>query len=172
MTVDLRNLHSARDDSPHPSILVAGGSSLPITTFDNSIFVQGRNPQLIKLNQVIHSPLITKNLLSIHKLCQDNDYSVSFDKSSVSVKDRRSNKLVAAGDAIKGLYCLDLNKKSPEANSMVKGSLDLWHARLGHICEATTRHMINLFQLPVCNKTFTQCSSCAMGKMHRIHSPL
>lgn len=80
---------------------------------------------------------------------------------------------MVVGRAIEGLYHLDLNKKCPEVNSLVlsSGFVDLSHARLGHIYEATTRCMIQPFNLPVSIKVFVKCSSCVMGKMHRIHSP-
>lgn len=98
---------------------------------------------------MIHSPSISRNLLSINKLCRDN--LVSFNDSSVCVKDRRTSDVVTIGQGVDGLYQLNLNKHSrrAEVNSVDKGSMDLWHARLGHLNEKTTKLMIHLISLCV-----------------------
>lgn len=129
---------------------------------------------MIKLNDVIHSPTISKNLLSINKLCQDNNYCVVFDDSSICIKDRRTDKVVTTGRSRNGLYELNLNERSPvfEVNAIGRMSMDLWHARFWYMSEEAMRNMIKMFQLPVCNNAFKHCTSCVMGKMHRLHSPL
>lgn len=85
---------------------------------------------MLKLNDIIQCPFFS-----------DNAFSITFDDSSVSVKDRRTNRVVAVGAAVDGLYQLDLSgQHQSEANSLV--NLELWHARLGHISEETTRKVV------------------------------
>lgn len=53
----------------------------------------------IKFNNIIYCPLISKNLLSLNKLCCDNPYYVYLDNVSMLIKDRRSHDLIAEGHA-------------------------------------------------------------------------
>lgn len=132
MTVDLRNLHFPNNQVLHPGVLAANNTSMPISNTGNSRFYYGNN--LLELHDVVHCPSISKNLLSINKLCSDNDFSVTFDDSSISIKDRHTHSVVATGRVVNRLYQLDLgNRRQSEANSVV--NLELWHARLGHISD-------------------------------------
>lgn len=85
------------------------------------------------MNDILHCPSISKNLLSINKLCRDNPYYVQFDDTSIFIKDRRSNDLVVEGYAQNGLYRLDLDdrKVSAEVNFAEKVLMQLCHRLLG-----------------------------------------
>ncbi|KAH9762091.1 retrovirus-related pol polyprotein from transposon RE1 [Citrus sinensis] len=58
----------------------------------------------IYLNNILHVPAITKNLLSVSKLLADNDVVVEFHKTSCFVKDKNSRIILLKGIARGGLY--------------------------------------------------------------------
>ncbi|KAH9686754.1 Disease resistance protein [Citrus sinensis] len=58
----------------------------------------------IYLNNILHVPAITKNLLSVSKLLADNDVVIEFHKTSCFVKDKNSGIILLKGIARGGLY--------------------------------------------------------------------
>lgn len=50
----------------------------------------------VKLKDVLLAPQITKNLISVSRLTNDNEVSVEFDKNQCVVKDKTGNKLLGA----------------------------------------------------------------------------
>ncbi|KAH9800493.1 retrovirus-related pol polyprotein from transposon RE1 [Citrus sinensis] len=58
----------------------------------------------IYLNNILHVPAITKNLLSVSKLLADNDVVVEFHKTSCFVKDKNSGIILLKGIARGRLY--------------------------------------------------------------------
>lgn len=61
------------------------GSSLPITLSGSSSFLAA--PTLFSLNNILISPHMIKNLISIRKFTSDNIYSIEFDPFGIFVKD-------------------------------------------------------------------------------------
>ncbi|KAL4379783.1 hypothetical protein GQ457_02G018970 [Hibiscus cannabinus] len=95
------------------------------------------------LNNVLHVPSITKNLVSVSKLARDNKVFLEFHARSCVVRDEDTGVVLMTGDEVGGLYrfnsCLPTSlkcNKEPivEANLLHKSvSLyELWHRRLGH----------------------------------------
>lgn len=58
------------------------------------------------MTNILHVPEIKKKLLSVKKLCDDNNIIVSFDLSSVSIKDRTTSENMLIGGVVDGLYQL------------------------------------------------------------------
>ncbi|KAK9698110.1 hypothetical protein RND81_08G083300 [Saponaria officinalis] len=71
-------------------VKVANGSELPIGHIGNFTLNSGSQP--IHLKYVLHVPNNKFNLLSVQKVCGDNNCVVTFDKSCVCFKDRNTNK--------------------------------------------------------------------------------
>ena len=74
----------------------------------------------IKLNHSLYVPQITKNLISISKLLNDNNICIEFDKTCCVVKEKRRGIVLIKGVAKDGLYKL-LNL--PLNHSQVKSIL-------------------------------------------------
>lgn len=110
------NLQNMREHTMHPCIMVANNTSLPIYHIGNSIYSSSSLP--IHLNGIIHSPSISKNLLSINKLCRDNTFFVVFDASFVTIKDRRGTGPIAKGKVVGGLFQLHLDHWMSEVNNV------------------------------------------------------
>lgn len=106
------------------------------------------------MNNILHVPTVKKNLLSVKKLCDDNNQSITFDSSSVSIKDRATNMELIAGGVAEGLYQLENGDNLLSINLGVKAPISVWHARLGHCNERITRTVINDSNLPISSNSF------------------
>ena len=143
----------------------------------------------LALKNILHVPSITKNLLSIAKIISDNDVIVEFNSCFVFVKDKFSGKVLLQGKLEDGLYKVNFQggppishqpgsfvaisgqkKNSPHCFVSDLSSTQLWHFRLGH---PTSLILNKVFQqcnssLSVNSSCTTFCSSCQLGKSHRL----
>jgi hypothetical protein len=94
MTADTGNLSTISPPSSFtPSIIVGNGVQLPVTTIVSYIFsFPHRN---LVLNDVLVSPNIIKNLISIRRFTTDNNCSIEFDPFGLSVKDLHTRNVIA-----------------------------------------------------------------------------
>lgn len=84
----------------------------------------------IKLNNILHVPQVTRNLLLVHRFTSDNDVYFEFHPNFFVVKDRATKSHLFQGKR-RGL--------NPFASTIprtallsIKPSQDQWHYRLGH----------------------------------------
>jgi hypothetical protein len=86
----------------------------------------------LSLYNVIVSPALVQNLVSVKCLARDNSVTVEFDNIGFSVKDGRTRMLLhrcdSPGDA---LYPVQPTSTATNHLALSAG-VDLWHARLGH----------------------------------------
>src|SRR5579883_3192288 len=81
MTADAGILTSTSASSFPPHIVVGNGHLLPVTTTGVA-----RLPHNLHLNNVLVSPNLIKNLISVRQFTSDNNCSVEFDPFGCSVK--------------------------------------------------------------------------------------
>ena len=123
MTSDSSNLtHNFISRYPS-SIVVGNGSLLPVTSTGTATL-----PFPFSLNNVLVSPSLIKNLISVHQFTSDNICSIEFDPASCSVKDLASRRVLVRCNSAGPLYPLRL----PPAAALVASSSPPWHCRLGH----------------------------------------
>ena len=79
-------------------LYVSNGQGLHISFHSNS--------DHFKLNNILHVPSITKNLLSIHKFTLDNNLYVEFYPNFCMVKDIHTHQLLMKREHKDGLYLL------------------------------------------------------------------
>jgi len=91
MTLDPSSLSFlSRPRYPFPSSIVVGnGSLLPVTATGATHLSDS-----LSLNNVLVSPKLIKNLISIHQFTTDNNCSVEFDPVGCSVKDMESQRVI------------------------------------------------------------------------------
>jgi hypothetical protein len=82
--------------------MVGNGGLLPITATGSASLVTTGTP--LKLSNVLLSPSLIKNLLSVRQLTRENPVSVEFDAFGFSVKDIRTKVVILRCDSDGDLY--------------------------------------------------------------------
>jgi hypothetical protein len=145
----------------YPSSIVVGNRSLLPVTSTGTTSLPGPFP----LNNVLVSPSLIKNLISVRQFTTDNNCSVEFDPAGCSVKDLESRRVLVRCESAGPLYPL----RVPTAIALVAGSSPLWHRRLGHPGHEVLSQLVSV--IPSCNKELgsSSCHACQLGR--HIRSP-
>ncbi|GKE44280.1 hypothetical protein Tco_1471564, partial [Tanacetum coccineum] len=98
------NLHTSSLNRNFHSIIVGNGSSIPVT---HSGHVQIPNPyRPLHLRNVLVTPNIIKNLVSVRKFTTDNKCSIDFDPYGFTVQDYHTRQTLLRCDSMGDLYPL------------------------------------------------------------------
>ena len=125
------------------------------------------------MNDVLVSPTLTENLVSIRKLTTDNNCVVEFTSSGFCVKDLKTKHNSLSSSSQDGLYPLHNSINPPNVFGLaaIRVTGATWHRRLGL---ANSKVLSHLFQnsLIYCNKSETSytcvCHACQLGKHVRL----
>jgi transposase InsO family protein len=159
------NLHCPQPLFLPASITVGNGAQLPVTHTARALIPTSSTP--LRLDNVLVSPPLVKNLISVKKLTRDNNVSVEFDPNGFSIKDIPTQTVKLRCDTSDDLYPLRLPHHSAFHASSTS-VVELWHQRLGHPCSNSLHHVLNTFQFH-CNKSATHsCHSCKVSKHVRL----
>ncbi|KAL8162424.1 hypothetical protein V2J09_013913 [Rumex salicifolius] len=124
-------------------------------------------PKSHKLNYVLVTPSIIKNLILIHQFIVDNSCSVEFDPFGFSVKDYRTKREIHCSNNSGDLYpFLESTIPNPTAlSATINQPNHIWHRRLGHPIPPAFQHLISSLKIP-CNKKYGLhlCEACQLGK--------
>ena len=142
------------------SIIVGNGSLLPVTSTGATVL----HPSL-HLNNVLVSPQLIKNLISVRQFTTDNNCSVEFDPSGCSVKDLQSRNVIIRCNSSGPLYPLRLLA----AHSLVASSESSRHRRLGHPGHEALSKLASS-GLPACrhDTSSSLCHACQLGRHMRL----
>ena len=166
MAANPGNLLAAHPVHTAARITVGDGSSMPITHVGHAAFPSNSMP--LYLSNVLVSPDIIKNLVSVRSLTRENPVTVEFDMFGFSVKDARTRMVLHRCDSPDELYPVHSSTSSVAAPMALSAGVDLWHARLGHPNTATLRHILRSFSF-TCNKIDDHtCHACRLGKHVRL----
>jgi histone deacetylase 1/2 len=167
VTNKLGNLTSSYSPSTIDSngIVVGNGSTIPIYSVGNTTL----SPYPFRLNHVLYSSSIIKNLISVCKFTRDNHCSVEFDPYGFCVKDLAARKITLRSSSSGKLYPFLDDRFSPANALTVSTTRDLWHRRLGHPGADTLSKMSHEF-LDSCNKSASTslCEACQLGRQSRL----
>lgn len=99
-------------------------------------------------------PNITKNLLSVSKLTEDNVVDVLSSYPHFFIQDRLTKQVLARGKGENGLYVLQTGHEAFVASTRSpKASYEVWHTRLGHVSFDTianlNKHGHLIYMLPL-----------------------
>jgi len=138
-------------------IIVGNGASMPVQCTGSTTISTPTSP--LHLRDVLVSPPLIHNLISVRKLTRDNNISVEFDPLGFSVKDIRTRVVLFRSDSSGDLYPL---KQSAPLHHGLHASVDLWHARLGHPgAPALSRILDSLGARPRCPALRLACHARA-----------
>ncbi|GKE29181.1 hypothetical protein Tco_1444565, partial [Tanacetum coccineum] len=146
------NLHTSSLNRNFHSIIVINGLSIPVT---HSGHVQIPNPyRPLHLRNVLVTPNIIKNLVSVRKFTTDNKCSIDFDPYDFTVRDYHTRQTLLHCDSSGDLYPLHVSASS---FALLTNNHSLWHQRLGHPGDAD-------FDILQMDKCATGSSSQLSGK--------
>ncbi|RVW86356.1 Retrovirus-related Pol polyprotein from transposon RE1 [Vitis vinifera] len=150
-------------------VTIGDGNSLPILHIGTkSFFFPSKT---FSLNQVLHVPHLSTNLISVSKFCTDNAVFFEFHSSYFFVKDQVTKKILLKGRLRDGLY--EFSSSSPLHAFVTTSSFSdgaIWHSRLGHPAAPILSKA-----LASCNPSVTlqinkiaPCIICPLAKSHSL----
>ncbi|GJX96017.1 ribonuclease H-like domain-containing protein [Tanacetum coccineum] len=158
------NLQTSSLNRNFHSVIVGNGSFIPVT---HSGHLQIPNPyRPLHLKNVLVTPNIIKNLVSVRKFTTDNKCSIDFDPYGFTVRDYHTRQTLLRCDSTGDLYPLHV---AASAFALLTNNHSLWHQRLGHpgdnvIQTLSSRGLVSY------NKQNTQhlCRACQLGKQTKL----
>nr|GEW24770.1 NBS-containing resistance-like protein [Tanacetum cinerariifolium] len=121
------NLQTSSLNRNFHSIIVGNRSSIPVTY---SGHVQIPNPyRPLHLRNVLVTPNIIKNFVSVRKFTTDNKCSIDFDPYGFTVRDYHTRQTLLGCDSTGDLYPLHV---VASAFALLANNHSFWHQRLGH----------------------------------------
>ncbi|KAL4353865.1 hypothetical protein GQ457_06G022460 [Hibiscus cannabinus] len=124
-------------------ITVGDGTNLSISTIGKTHLSTDKKSLI--LNDLMHVPMITKNLISVSKLAKDNSVFIEFHAYKCLVRDEETGAILLRGKETEGLYKFDSVAGSSNSEDIVNtkreinvtngatSNYELWHRRLGHV---------------------------------------
>ena len=113
------------------SIIVGNGALMPVTSTGSYSFSTPHRS--LVLNNVLVSPNIIKNLISVRRFTTDNNCSIEFDPFGLSVKDLQTRSVIARCNSTGDLYPFFSPTSSSTPVLAAVPTSTLWHRRLGHV---------------------------------------
>jgi hypothetical protein len=169
-TSDVGNLTYIRPSHLNdPSSIIEGnGSSVPVTSVGDKTF-----PGPFYLNNVLVTPNIIQNLLSIRRFTTDNWCCMEFNPFGFSVKDLSTRNVITRCDSSGHLYTMCLPSRSTHllsaaAPTTLVASASTWHHRLGHPDVDTMSKLSNDSSVICSRHTHDLCHTCQLGRHTRI----
>ena len=148
-----------------PSVLVGNGTKIPVSKTGHT-FLSNPNPYCpLVLKNVLITPEIIKNLISVRKFTRANLCSIEFDAYGFSVKDFQTKQTLLRCDSTGDLY--PVTPHIPQAFVFVDSTI--WHQRIGHPGPDVFNNLFSQKLIPCkYNKSSSLCHSCQLGKHTRL----
>ncbi|CAN6453390.1 unnamed protein product [Victoria cruziana] len=160
------------------TVVTGVGSHHPISHTGN-ITLDMHN-STIPLSDVLLTPAIQKNILSVSKLVDDTNSSMVFTPSSVCLKDLQTKRTLAKGHRRGNMYVFEESAVPLEASSAPSFTTilsssshdvqqynqpDVWHLKLGHCSQGFLDKLAVQGLIPKVSLD-SKCSSCHLYKSH------
>ena len=154
----------------------AGGHSHSVAGIGN-VELQFSNGEIKSIGSVLYTPGITKNLLSVGALTDQNKTLVFRSEGCFIINNSNlAVEALALRENNHGLYRLSGSHRSrdPEVNLLHHSQAELWHKRLGHFHTKGIQRMANyeaVKGLPQLHFSRQTCTGCQLGKHARTKMP-
>nr|GEU76610.1 ribonuclease H-like domain-containing protein [Tanacetum cinerariifolium] len=148
----------------NPSVSIGDGHSIPVTNTSHNILPTPTRS--LHLNNVIITPHIVKNLISVRQFGRDNNCTIKFDAFGFFVKDFLSRRVLLRCDSTGDLYPVTAPSPIPHAFLI---SQHMWHQRLGNPWGEVLRRLVSYnFISYNKEKPLVLCHACQLGKHARL----
>lgn len=167
LTSDAGNLNSRFNSSFIQSVIVGDGSLIPVTQMGHSQIANPYRP--LYLRNVLVTPNIIKNLISVRQFTKDNKCSIEFDPYGFSIKDLKTRQLLLRSDSTGDLYPISSQHASAFSILSHNQNHSVWHQRLGHPGDTILQSLASKgFISYHKDKTSTLCHACQLGKQIKL----
>ena len=167
-----QTLSNVQPYSGADQVTIGDGHSLPILNTGNKSFFF--HSKVFCLNQVLHVPQLSTNLISVSKFCTDNAVFFEFHSTHFFVKDQVTKQTLLKGWLRDGLYEFPSSSSThafvstSSVPTLTLGAI--WHSRLGHpaapilskalaSCNPSVSFQIN---------KIAPCKICPLAKSHSL----
>nr|GEX41539.1 ribonuclease H-like domain-containing protein [Tanacetum cinerariifolium] len=123
------NLSTLFNTRLFPFVHVGDENPIPVTNTGHSIIPSSNRP--LHLHNVLVTPNIIKNLISVRQFTRDNNCTIEFDAFGFFVKDFWTRHILLRCDSSGDLYPVTNPSTIPTA--LLSTSSSMWHQRLGHL---------------------------------------
>ncbi|KAK1433827.1 hypothetical protein QVD17_10745 [Tagetes erecta] len=151
LTTDPGKISTKLSSSPINSIFVGNGHSIPICGSGHTTHPTPNRTYTI--NNILFTPDIIKNLLSVRRFTIDNKTTVEFDPYGFTVKDLETGAHLSRHNSSGDLYPFTT---SADSFTFVTPAPDQWHNRLGHPGESILHLSRTRFSLPYTFNNFAK----------------
>ena len=110
VTSSLSHLSFPKPYQGQDQITVGNGQNLPITHLGNTSIPLSQST--LQLKNVLRVPSIASNLVSVHKICHDNQCWCYFDENIISIQALATGKVLYQGKSEDGVYPIYPQKAS------------------------------------------------------------
>ncbi|GJS57861.1 ribonuclease H-like domain-containing protein [Tanacetum coccineum] len=164
------NLSTIFNKRLYPSVHVGDSNSILVTNTGHSIIPFIHRP--LHLHNVLVTPNIIKNLISVRQFTRDNIYIIEFDAFGFSVKDFLTRHILLSCDRSGDLY--PVTKPSTTPTAFLSTSTSIWNQRLSHpgdevLCSLVSRQFISSFMPVVKPATIHTVFSIVVSRKWLIH---
>ncbi|KAJ9556373.1 hypothetical protein OSB04_010987 [Centaurea solstitialis] len=162
-TNDLNNLsiHAPYDGTEE--LVIGDGSCLQISHIGSLILYTSNTPLILK--NVLYVPSLSRNIISISRLCIDNNFLIEFYSFVFVIKDLATKLPLFTGTTIKGMYEIR-SSPSPIIYTMHTATSSMWHHRLGHPQNKVFKQLSSFLSFN--SSSIDNCNSCRINKSHRL----
>lgn len=173
ITNDQGNIDHSNRSHGKEEVIVGNGEKLVV---QNTGFASlPCKSQSLKLNNVLHTPQVTKNLLSVSKLTSDNNILVEFDCHGCYVKDKTTRETLLRGTMRDRLYEFHNPRLQPDntaavslfsaaSSNQMSSDKHSWHLRLGHPSDRVLHYVLKECNIKINNNRSYFCEACQFGK--------
>ncbi|CAL9232750.1 unnamed protein product, partial [Arabidopsis halleri] len=160
-----KNLQTIFNPSIRKTVIVGNGGCIPVAATGSLTLVN--KPRPLSLQNVLVTPDIIKNLISVRRFTKDNTCSIEFDLFGFSIKDLHTKKTLLRSDSTGDLYPFfpSFNKNQAPALAFLTQTSEIWHQRLAHPSNDALKTLISSSFLQLNKKTPNlSCNACQLGK--------
>lgn len=141
----LSHFFSAQDFVGDDQVTIGSRQSLPI--MHSSCGILSSNSSLsLQLLDLLRVPNISLNLLSVNRLCADNNFVFIFDANFFLIQDKSSNNILFQGPSVEGLYPISstpsTGNSNLDAHIGTRSSSSTWHNQLEHPSDSTLKFVL------------------------------
>jgi len=169
MTHDPSTLTAPIPYSGSSQVMVGDGTLLSINSIGSSTLPTTSKPLLLK--NVLYVPSLTKNLLSIQRLCADNNSFIHFTNSIFFVKDMKTGTTLLRSNNSGFLYPLRVAPYGSSNFGLFSKIFpsSLWHQRLRHPGrESLSSLVVRKLISSASSFSNNSCNVCHLGKQTRM----